>query len=265
MTAADEPYRAGRRSDAAHGVHRSDEGAGRIDDEARIDPALQPALVKLDRIAVGERLYGGDRTPVQNIGATGARIEQHGEHQARIVGLAVMIVKHSVEVLATEPRKLGDFLRLQASAWRQSIADRQKVVQGKTSMEQKGRTLLPAIDRQEEADRLDEMRRGLEQAGPFHQGFTHQRKLKLLEIAQTTMDQLGRGGRGGRGIVALLDQHHFQPTAGGITGDGGAMNTAANHENVNRLRGQISSLPRVKNYKKASKRGGSRRAEAAAL
>ena len=240
MAAADQPQGPGRRRDAAHGVDGGNEGARGIDDEARIDTALRPALVELDRIAVGERLDGGHRAAVQNIGAAGARIEQHGKHEAGIVGLAVVIVQHGVEIFAAKPWELCDLLRLEASAWRQPIADRQEVVKGKAGMQQQGRALLPAIDRQEEAERLDEMRRGLEQPRALDQGLAHERKLELLEIAQAAMDQLGRGRRGGASIVALLGEHHLQPAAGGVAGHGRAVNAAADDENVEALRDQLA-------------------------
>ena len=58
-------------------------------------------------------------------------------------------------------------------------------------MHQPGLSLLPAIDRQEEALRGDEMRRGLEQAGALVQRLAHEREFAVLEIAQAAMDQLG--------------------------------------------------------------------------
>ena len=240
VAAADQPQGPGRRRDAAQGVDRGDEGAGGIDDEARIAPALSPALVELDRIAVGERLDRGHRAAVENIGAAGARIEEHGKHEAGVVGLAVVIVQHGVEIFAAKTWELCDLLRLEAPAWRQPIADRQEVVKGKTGMEQQGRALLPAIDRQQEAERLDEMRRGLDQPSALDQGLAHERKLELLEIAQAAMDQLGRGRRGGASIVALLGEHHLQPAAGGVASNGSAMNAAADDENVEALRDQLA-------------------------
>ena len=87
-------------------------------------------------------------------------------------------------------------------------------------MQQNRLALLPAINRQEEADRLDKMRRGLEQPGALDQRLVHKRKLELLEIAQAAMDQLGGSRGGGARIVALLGEHDFEPAAGGIAGHG---------------------------------------------
>jgi hypothetical protein len=44
-------------------------------------------------------------------------------------------------------------------------------------VQQNRRALLPAINRQEEADRLDEMRRGLEQSGALDQRLAHECEL----------------------------------------------------------------------------------------
>ena len=112
-------------------------------------------------------------------------------------------------------------------------------------MKQKGRALLPAIDRQEEADRLDEMRRGLEQPRALDQQLAHERKLELLEIAQAAMDQLGGSGGGGAGIVALLGEHDLEPAAGRIAGDGSTVNAAANDEKIVGLGDHSRALRRI--------------------
>ena len=83
------------------------------------------------------------------------------------------------------------------------------------------------------------MRRGLEQLGALDQGFAHELELKLLEIAQPAMDQLGRGRGGGRRVVALLGEHDFQPAARGVAGDGRAMDAAADDEKIEALRGHV--------------------------
>ena len=136
-----------------------------------------------------------------------------------------------------------DLLRLEASAWRQPVADRQTGRKGQDRHAAEGRALLPAIDRQEEADRLDEMRRGLEQPGALDQQLAHERKLELLEIAQAAMDQLGGSRGGGAGIVALLGEHDLEPAAGGIAGDGSTVNAAANDEKIVALCDQRTPRP----------------------
>ena len=104
--------RPGRRGDRAHGIDlAATKGPAALTMKRASTRRLHPALVELDRIAVGERLDRRHGAAVQNVGAAGARIEQHGEHEPRIVGLAVMIVEHGVQVFAAEPRQRRDLLR----------------------------------------------------------------------------------------------------------------------------------------------------------
>ena len=68
-----------RRGLFRHGVDAGHPRTGRVDDEARLDAAFWPALVELDRIAIGER---GDRShgaAVADVGAAGAGVEQDGK------------------------------------------------------------------------------------------------------------------------------------------------------------------------------------------
>ena len=54
----------------------------------------------------------------------------------------------------------------------------------------------------------------------------------MLEVAQTAMDQLGRS-RGGRlRQVAALDQQNPPAAAGGVAGDAGAIDAAADDQQV---------------------------------
>ncbi len=106
-------------------------------------------------------------------------------------------------------------------------------------MHHEGGALLPAVERQQKAQRRDEMGRGLEQLGALDEGFANEVELKPLEIAQAAMDQLGRGRGGGPRIVALLGEHDFQPAARGVAGDGRAMDAAANDEKIEALRGHV--------------------------
>jgi hypothetical protein len=129
VAAAHEPQTAGRWGDPAHGIDFRHERPSGIDDETRVDAALHPALVHLDRITVGERLDRRHGAAVEDVGAAGAGIEQHGEHEPRVVGLAVVIMQHGVEIFAAKTRQLCDLRRLEAPAWRQPIADRQQVVE----------------------------------------------------------------------------------------------------------------------------------------
>ena len=151
---------------------------------------LVPALVDLDRIAILDRGDRGDGAAVHHIGAAGARIEQDGEREPRIVGLGVMIVQYRGEAVLAQMREMGDLAARQPSARSEPVAERQEIVEGKPGMNEPRLPLLPAIDRQEEALRDHEMGRRLEQACPLEERFPHKSKLEMLEIAQAPMNQL---------------------------------------------------------------------------
>src|SRR5262249_16241954 len=57
----------------------------------------------------------------------------------------------------------------------------------------------------------------------------------MLEIAQPAVDELGRGRRGAGSEIVLLDQKHAQPPAGGVAGDPGAVDAAADDREIERV------------------------------
>ena len=86
------------------------------------------------------------------------------------------------------------------------------------------------------------MGRGLQQLGALGERLAHESELEVLEIAQAAMDQLGRGRRRSAGIIPLLGEHHLQPAACGVAGNGGAVNAAADDEDIEHFGGQGVSL-----------------------
>src|SRR5262245_39156629 len=71
-----------------------------------------------------------------------------------------------------------------------------------------------------------------EQHLALDQRFPHQAELVVLEIAQTTMDELGAGRGGGAGEIGLLDQQHAQTSARGITGNASAVDAAPDDQQI---------------------------------
>src|SRR3546814_8892091 len=61
---------------------------------------------------------------------------------------------------------------------------------------------------QDEAQRLDDVRGDTPQDFALLQRLAHQREFIMFEIAQSAVDQLGRGGRGAPGQIARLEQQH---------------------------------------------------------
>ena len=60
----------------------------------------------------------------------------------------------------------------------------------------------------------------------------HQAELVVLEVAQAAVDQLRGGRRGRAGEIVLLDQQHRQAAPRGVARDAGAVDAAADHQQV---------------------------------
>src|SRR3546814_10649682 len=54
----------------------------------------------------------------------------------------------------------------------------------------------------------------------------------MFEIAQPTVDQLGRGRGGAAREIAAFEQQHLRPAPGGIARDPAAVDAAADHREV---------------------------------
>ena len=78
---------------------------------------------------------------------------------------------------------------------------------------------------------------------PLHQGFAHQPKLVVLQIAQTAVDQLGGGRRGGARQVALFRQHDPGAASRQIPRNGRPIDAAADHQKVGCHLQRHASLP----------------------
>jgi hypothetical protein len=80
------------------------------------------------------------------------------------------------------------------------------------------------------------VRRGFEQALALEQRLADQAELVMFEVAQPAVDQLGAGRRRGAGEVPLLAQQHRQAPPGGVAGDPGAVDAAADDQEIEGLR-----------------------------
>ena len=100
------------------------------------------------------------------------------------------------------------------------------IVDEQAGPQQPGRA-QPRRRRQHEPHGTDEMRRHPQQDFALDQRLAHQPEPAVLEIAQAAVDQLGGGRRGAGREVVLLDQQHAKTAAGGVAGDAGAVDAAA--------------------------------------
>ena len=90
----------------------------------------------------------------------------------------------------------------------------------------------PRLGRQHEAHRPDEVRRHAQHHLALDQRLAHQPQPAVLEIAQAAVDELGGSGRRAGGEIVLLDQQDAQTPAGGIAGDAGAVDAAADNGQI---------------------------------
>ena len=114
---------------------------------------------------------------------------------------------------------------------RQQLARAQQVVNEQPEPQHQRRAQA-GQRRQHEAHRPDHMRRHAQQHFALVQRLAHQPEGAVLEIAQAAMDQLagGRGGAGGE--IVHLDQQHAQAAAGGVAGEAGSVDAAADDGEV---------------------------------
>ena len=92
----------------------------------------------------------------------------------------------------------------------------------------------PFIVRQDEARRPDDMRRDAKQHFPFSQRLPHEAEFVIFEIAQPAMNELARRRRCRAGKIALLAEHHRKAAPGGVARDPGAIDAAADDEEIDR-------------------------------
>src|SRR5690606_27387758 len=119
---------------------------------------------------------------------------------------------------------------------RQGFAERQEIVERHADANLPARPARAAINREIEPQRLDEMRRDVEQRLPLAQRLAHETELAVLEIAQAAVDQPRRGRRRSARDVVLLDDEHREAGARRQPRDAGAVDAGADDGDVDRCR-----------------------------
>src|SRR4030095_9830469 len=66
----------------------------------------------------------------------------------------------------------------------------------------------------------------------FDERLAHKPELKMLKVAQTTVNKLGGGRRGAAGEIVLLEQHDAHAASGGIPRDAAAVDAAADDRKI---------------------------------
>ncbi len=218
-------------------------GAGRIDDDARlhvcagageavlephpVDPAVGPEQV-------GDPGMGGD------LGAMGQGGADGGEGEPRIVALGV-VVAHPAHQPPFPDHRLGlQHATLAEQPMPPHIPEgRQQVIQPDPGPQFPQGYPVPPVHGEDERQRLDQVRCDVEQDLPFAQRLEDQAEVALFEVAQAAVNQAAGAGAGAPGDVLLI--HHDRPEAahGGISGDTGAGDSGADHEQVGGCPGQL--------------------------
>ena len=158
------------------------------------------------------------------------RIDRVEHHKPGIVGLTIGILKSA----AVAPLQWGA-QRIAAQIDRagrgQDFAPAEVVIDEQARAQQPWRAQA-GRRRQHEPHRPDEMRGHAQHDLAFDERLPHQAKPAMLEIAQSAVNELGGSRRRPAGQVALLDQQHAKPAAGGITCDPGAVDAAADYGEI---------------------------------
>ena len=229
MAALVEPC--GQRRRVAQHVLREqlEPGPGRVDQDARggeiapapdveHEPPFSPTL-RTDAARAG-----ADRRS-----ALGG-IERADHHEPRVICPAVGIFEPAF-VAALERGTEWIVGQRDGAGRRQDLSPAEMIVDEQTQAQHPGRAQA-RLGRQHEAHRPDQVRRHPQHHLALDQCLAHQAEPSLLEIAQAAVDELRGGGRCAGGKVVLLDQQDAQPAAGGIAGNPGAIDAAADNGEI---------------------------------
>ena len=96
---------------------------------------------------------------------------------------------------------------------------------------------LLAEGRDEERRRVDEVRRELDHQLALEQRLADQAEVEVLQVAEAAVDHLRGAARGADRVVVALEQRHRVAARGGVEGDAGAGDPAADHDDLEALAG----------------------------
>src|SRR5579872_5668770 len=119
----------------------------------------------------------------------------------------------------------------------------QQIVERETSAVEQARR--PSVHRHEERLGRDQMRSEAKKCGALMQGFAHQMKLELFEVAQAAVNQLRILAAGAGREVMLLNQGDFCAAHGEIPGDAGSVDAATENEDVKGLAAEALDVLRT--------------------
>ena len=227
----------GRRPGAAcERAGPADPWTARVDDAPRRDgDALARYPVGKDRgparAARRERDAGGAGADLRTPGAGIAGVQYH---QPRILHPAVRVLEGPA-IAAPQRAPARVPAEVDARARRQLVAPAEAVVE-KEAQPDRPPGAHPGVMREHEAHRPDDVRGVAQEHNALAQGAAHEAEVAVLHVAKPAMDQLGAGRRGVRGQIVLLAQQHVEAAPRRVPGDAGAVDTAADDEQIDRAR-----------------------------
>ena len=203
---------------------------------AHADAARAPAVVQ----EVGDlHAVGAHRAEALGLG-------QHREHEAAVVGLAVVEQVARGRPAGGQRRQALDDLvaadhpvavGLPVAVLAPAPAAGHRVVQVEAHPDH---PVGPrAIEGgHHEGQRPDEVRRQPDHELALQQRLAHEAQVEVLQVAQAAVDELARAARGAGGVVGLLDERDRVAARGRVERDAGAGDPAAHDHHVEALGAQ---------------------------
>jgi hypothetical protein len=91
----------------------------------------------------------------------------------------------------------------------------------------------------EKRGRVDEVGRELDHQLALHQRLPDEAEVEVLQVAEAAVDHLRGAAGGADGIVAALQEGDRVSAGGGVEGDAGAGDAAADHDHLEALAGDL--------------------------
>ncbi len=178
----------------------------------------------------------GHTRAIDDGGAEGPRVDGVLQRHARVVGGAVVIEEPTLELLAQERRlQLVDATGAHGAVQLGRAEFGKAVINPQADVEDEQPRAIALVDRHQEFERPDQVRRQLHQERPLVGALEHQPELRVLEVAQAAVHQLRRFGRRSRREIGFLDERDFQAAQRRVAGDAGAGDAAADDQEIERL------------------------------
>ena len=112
------------------------------------------------------------------------------------------------------------------------LARREEVVEREPDADHDEAARAAPVDRHQEGERADQMRREALEGLLLPQGLAHEPEVHQLQVAEPAVDQLGRLGGGARREVALLEERHRGAAQGQVPRHSRPRHAAADHDGV---------------------------------